>query len=258
MNSHLTSQDWKKINDIILEMNYETDILKALNSFLLEIDKIVPYEKASIYFYTLSNDNLNVDKYIAHGFDQKDLETYDEYYCRIDDIVDKMLPTRMATVRSSDVFSFKQRKKTEYYADYIKPVRTHFSIDANFRWNKNDKETNFGSLDLFRPENEQNFSDKELEICKILQPHLETKASQYVFSFVDSVDSILGKFDFTKTEDKVARLILRGYTNEQIAKENFITVSTVKKHVTSILEKTKSASRIDFICKINFDREDAI
>lgn len=256
MESHLTCRDWKKINDIILEMNYENDILKALNSFLLGIDRLVPYEKASIYFYTLADNKVSVDTRIGQGFDRKDLVTYDEYYCRIDDIVEKMLPTKLTTVRSSDIFNLNQRKKTEYYNDYIRPVRTHFSLDANFRWSKNDKETSFGSLDLFRPEKDRDFTDREVEICEILQPHLETKASQYVFSFVNSLGAILGNFPFTKTENEIARLILRGYTNEQIAREKFITVSTVKKHVTGILEKSNSGSRIEFICKINFNEKE--
>lgn len=253
MQNLLLSKDWEKINDIILKMNYETDILKSLNLFLVEIDKLVPYEKASIYFYTLSEDKVNVKTRIGQGFDKRDLELYDEYYCTIDDIVDKMLPTKLTTVRSSDVFDFGQRRETEYYIDYIKPVRTHFSLDANFRWYENTKETSFGTLDLFRSENDPNFSKRELEICKILQPHLETKASLYVFSFVESLGDILDKFDFTKTEKEVARLVLRGYSNEQISKERFITISTVKKHVTSILEKTGSESRVEFICKINLN-----
>lgn len=258
MNSQLSSKDWKKINDIILKMNYETDILESLNSFLLEIDKVVPYEKASIYFYTLSENKLSVDTKIGKGFDDRDLKTYDEYYCRIDDIVEKMLPTKLTTIRSSNVFNLKEREETEYYNDYIRPVRTHFSLDANFRWNKSGKETNFGTLDLFRSRNDRDFTDKELEICKILQPHIETKASQYVFSFVDSLEDILNEFSLTKAENEIARLILRGYTNEQIAKKQFITVSTVKKHVASILEKSKSNSRIEFICKIKFNREDML
>jgi DNA-binding CsgD family transcriptional regulator len=253
MDSPLTHGDWNRINDLILQMNYENDILKALNLFLVGIDKIVPYEKASIYFYTLSEDKLNVDTCISQGFGKKELKVYDDYYCRIDDIIDKMLPTKLTTIRSNDIFNLNQRKQTEYYHDYVRPVRTHFSLDSNFKWNKNDKETNFGSLDLFRHEKDGDFTNRELEICKILQPHLETKASQYVFSFVDSLEKILLQYALTKTENEVARLILRGYTNEQISKEKFITVSTVKKHVTNILEKSKSGSRIEFICKINFN-----
>lgn len=253
MNSQLTSKDWNRINDIILEMNYENDILVALNTFLLQIDKIIPYEKASIYFYTLSKIKLSVDTRIGQGFSEKDLKIYDEYYCMIDDIIGKMLPTKLTTIKSSDTFNLSERKKTEYYSDYIKPVGTHFSLDSNFRWNKNSKGMSFGTLDLFRAENDQDFTERELEICRILQPHMEVKASQYIFPFVDLLDNMLGKFSLTDTESEIARLILRGYTNNQIAREQFITVSTVKKHVASILRKSKSNSRIELICKIKFD-----
>ena len=54
MNQELWTKDWKKINDIILQMNSESDILKAFNRFLLDIEGLVPYEKACIYFYDLS------------------------------------------------------------------------------------------------------------------------------------------------------------------------------------------------------------
>lgn len=256
MNSQLASKDWRRINDIILRMNYESDIFKALNSLLVEIDKVVPYEKASVYFYTLSKNGLSVDTKIGLGFDERDLELYDEYYCKIDDVVEKMLPTKLITVRSSDVFNLNERKKTEYFNDYIRPVQTHFSLDANFRWDKTSTETNFGSLNLFRSKNCPDFTDKELEICKILQPHIETKAYQYIFSFVNSLEDICDKFSFTRSEDEIAHLILKGYTNEQIANEQFITVSTVKKHVASILKKSRSDSRIEFICKIKFNQKD--
>ena len=39
---------------MILRMNSESDILKALNTFLTDIEGLVPYEKACIYFYDLS------------------------------------------------------------------------------------------------------------------------------------------------------------------------------------------------------------
>ncbi|MCI8647377.1 MAG: helix-turn-helix transcriptional regulator [Firmicutes bacterium] len=44
-------------------------------------------------------------------------------------------------------------------------------------------------------------------------------------------------------------MMLKGYSNEQIAEEKCITISTVKKHVSKILEKSDTKSRIEFICK---------
>ena len=47
-------------------------------------------------------------------------------------------------------------------------------------------------------------------------------------------------------------MILKGYSNEQIAEEKYITISTVKKHVSRILEKSDTKSRIEFICKATY------
>ena len=199
MNSHLTSKDWKRINDIILEMNYESDILKALNLFLVGIDKMVPYEKATVYFYTLTRNKVNVDTRIGPGFDKRDLETYDEYYCKIDDIVRKNASYQTDyRLGAATLSTLKNGSKPNTITIIFGRCELHFSLDSNFRWNKTVKETSFGSLDLFRTEKERDFTDKEVEICKILQPHLETKASQYVFSFVDSLEDILSKFFFYK------------------------------------------------------------
>lgn len=73
MNQELWTKDWKKINDIILQMNSESDILKAFNRFLLDIEGLVPYEKACIYFYDLSASET-VKDYIGQGFSEKELK----------------------------------------------------------------------------------------------------------------------------------------------------------------------------------------
>ena len=61
MSQELYAKDWQKINEIILRMNSENDILKALNTFLLDIERLVPYEKACIYFYDLSASDIVKD-----------------------------------------------------------------------------------------------------------------------------------------------------------------------------------------------------
>ena len=75
MSQELWTKDWKKINDIILQMNSENDILKALNTFLVDIEGLVPYEKACIYFYDLSAPNT-VQHYLGQGFSDKELKDY--------------------------------------------------------------------------------------------------------------------------------------------------------------------------------------
>lgn len=247
MSKELWARDWEKINEIILQMNSESDVLKAFNTLLVDIEKIVPYEKACIYFYDLSEHDI-VKEYIGQGFTTKELVEYEKYYCNIDDVVDKMMPNKEVIIKSTEAFDLEQRKETEYFIDYVTPAHTKISLDTNFRWNLENREFCIGSLDLFRNEKDVDFSEREMEICRIFQPHIELKASSYAFLF----ENIAHKYSFTNAEQAVADMILRGYSNEQIAEEKCITISTVKKHVSKILEKSDTKSRIEFICKASY------
>lgn len=244
MSRQLGMKDWEKINEILLKMNSEHDILKALNSFLLDVEKLIPYEKASIYFYDLSA-HKRVKDYIGQGFSQKELDDYERYYCDLDDVVEKMMPNKDVIIKSSEAFDLDKRKETEYYIDYVTPAHTKLSLDTNFRWDLENREFCIGSLDLFRNQKDRDFTEREVEICRIFQPHIELKASNYAFLF----ENMARRFSLTNTEQDIATMILKGYSNEQIAEEKYITISTVKKHVTKILEKTDTKSRIEFICK---------
>ena len=146
MNQELWTKDWKKINDIILQMNSESDILKAFNRFLLDIEGLVPYEKACIYFYDLSASET-VKDYIGQGFSEKELKDYERYYCNIDDVVAKMMPNKEVVIKSTEAFDIDKRKETEYFIDYVTPANTKISLDTNFRWNLENREFCIGSLD---------------------------------------------------------------------------------------------------------------
>lgn len=247
MSQELYAKDWQKINEIILRMNSENDILKALNTFLLDIERLVPYEKACIYFYDLSASDI-VKDYLGQGFSEKELIDYERYYCNIDDVVEKMMPNKEVVIKSTEAFDINQRKETEYFIDYVTPANTKISLDTNFRWNLENRGFCIGSLDLFRNEKDIDFTEREMEICRVFQPHIELRASNYAFLF----ENITHKFALTNAEQDIASMILKGYSNEQIAEEKCITISTVKKHVSKTLEKSDTKSRIEFICKATY------
>ena len=62
-------------------------------------------------------------------------------------------------------------------------------------------------------------------------------------------ESFFTNFSISKRERQVATLILEGLSNPEISKKLFISLSTTKKHVSSILLKTGTNSRASFINK---------
>lgn len=67
----------------------------------------------------------------------------------------------------------------------------------------------------------------------------EISSTESIASFLES----LSRFNLTKRELEVTDLILKGYSNKEISSLLFISIYTVKNHVSSILSKTNFRTR---------------
>lgn len=61
------------------------------------------------------------------------------------------------------------------------------------------------------------------------------------------LEGFMKKYDFTKREREILALQITGKTNEMIAEELFISVSTVKKHIHSIYQKSGANNKIELV-----------
>jgi DNA-binding NarL/FixJ family response regulator len=52
-------------------------------------------------------------------------------------------------------------------------------------------------------------------------------------------------YSLTNREIEIAKYIIKGYSNSEIAKMLFVSKSTVKVHVSNILQKTKAKNRVN-------------
>lgn len=62
-------------------------------------------------------------------------------------------------------------------------------------------------------------------------------------------EGLFHKFLLTGREREVSLLLLKGLSNNEISQKLFVSISTVKKHITNILDKVKVKSRSEFIAK---------
>ena len=56
---------------------------------------------------------------------------------------------------------------------------------------------------------------------------------------------IMYPYSLTDREKEIAKYIIKGYSNSEIAKMLFVSKSTVKVHVSNILQKTKAKNRVN-------------
>ena len=62
-------------------------------------------------------------------------------------------------------------------------------------------------------------------------------------------DSAKNDYNLTSRETQILRLITQGYSNNEIAKELFVSINTTKAHVASILQKLEVDDRLQAALK---------
>ena len=108
---------------------------------------------------------------------------------------------------------------------------------------------------------DNNFSKEEIECFDQLTQHIfklfrvaltqvqQSEAFRYFDSFAKIGSRITIEYSLSESETKLIPEILFGYSTEEIAERNFVSLATVKTHINHILKKTGTKSRLDFIGK---------
>jgi len=110
-------------------------------------------------------------------------------------------------------------------------------------------------------EHANKFTKDELRIFGKFAPHIftilrtltlpvfQSKEFRYFDAYTQICSKVSQDYAFSESESKILPELLLGFTNEEVAKRNFVSTATVKKHLRSIFKKTGAKNRIDFIGK---------
>ncbi|MBN2051655.1 MAG: helix-turn-helix transcriptional regulator, partial [Spirochaetales bacterium] len=117
-------------------------------------------------------------------------------------------------------------------------------------------ETFLGVVSLYRSRNETDFSEKDLFILNQVKEHLAYRLFTMHEIEVSSVSASEKKIpaalkqvncDLTNREIEVFLLVLKGFSNNDIAERLFISEHTVKKHLKNLYKKLHVKSRIQLM-----------
>lgn len=84
------------------------------------------------------------------------------------------------------------------------------------------------------------------KVADVMVSEVEDQVTTMIYPLDEKIANCLekyAKFNLTPSEFKIASLLLRGYTNREIAELLFISMTTLKKHVNSIYHKVPAELR---------------
>ncbi|GAB1475291.1 hypothetical protein MASR2M70_01230 [Bacillota bacterium] len=176
MDNFLSNKELQFLNQLIANMYSIRNREKAFNNFLGELKDLVFFEKGDVYFYKQDEYHINFEDFIYVDWDTPSLNSYLETYCNIDDVLPLVANKQPIMFRSTDIFIAGEREKTQYYCELLAPAGMQYSIEGNLYVSDDGY---VGGIGLHRSDNHNDFTQKDLEILKIVRPHLTNIAKDF-------------------------------------------------------------------------------
>ncbi|MBI4829438.1 MAG: helix-turn-helix transcriptional regulator [Nitrospinae bacterium] len=218
-----------------------------------ELGALAPHDTAVIY----AQDPLTLAP-LPGAFFLKNIDgagesvrRYSEYYFNISPVLRTVGDPRYNNIgfSESDIVKQSEFLDSEYYVDFFKPMGLLHTMTLNTAFHGKT----VGTIALHRPPGAKDYSDREKAALTLAAPVIAgaffaaaMRGGLYHLPAAGAF-GMLGPYRLSAREERVAGLILRGFSNNEIAGQLFISEKTVKAHITSILRKTGAKSRMKLI-----------
>lgn len=245
----LVEAEWNTINNILLDLYTINDIEKFSMKIMRVIRMLIPYTKGSLIMLDDDKNIIDNQSFFAE-FDEKSQKDYlrkyyDEDYIKY--LFD--ITSDTCVYRDTNILEDSIRTNTVFFTDFLKPTDIFYGCGIIIA--KNGRI--MALLSLFRNEKSGDFTDKELYILNVLKKHMEnmvynvTQMSRGNAYMKKTLKTFADEYNLTVREKEVLGLINKGYSNQEIADGLIISLSTVKKHIYNLFEKTNVSNRSQLI-----------
>jgi DNA-binding CsgD family transcriptional regulator len=237
------------------------------------------YQTVLPYLYS-NPENLDIPNEIGQWL--SDFIEYDYYHTTYDDSNDKegrrrvklnftlqskkkdadVIPlVTFQTSGSPDSSSFETAAKVSYDGAMARAKKRYPNIKEYHYLRLQSYEDPQIVVGFFRRGPGHPFTEQERELFKRLEPHLllvyrcafnqhaQSQAFHYFDGFAKLASRLAQEHKLSDAEVRLIPDLLFGYSNEEIAERQFVSVPTVKSHIQHILKKTETKSRLDLIGK---------
>ncbi|SHM23841.1 helix-turn-helix transcriptional regulator [Halanaerobium congolense] len=240
--------NWEKIIDFIYKTGKIIDLHKYSYYFLKELNQLIPFYAANFFLFDEKKELIGDP--VCFNINESVLKAYNDYYWQLDDIRNLAFDQQQPII-STELMDYKCWINTEYFNDFLAKNRLYYSCGIDIHADNKL----LGTISLFRTYKDQNFTSRDLIYLKILAEHssnhlkklfeiekLRKKANKQNENIINTTAE---SFQLSSREKDVLKLILQGKTNEEIANELFVSINTVKKHLSHIFNKTEVHNRTE-------------
>lgn len=239
MNRFETSE-WLVLNNLIYKI-YTIKDLDDMRSVMLEQLKLLMDFDSADFSLVQKEQELSFHHIVTYNCEIKEKFTYDEpQYFR--DIVTNR---KSVVFRETDVVPEEIRVNTSYYHNIYAKNNWNYALHMVLV----KEHQLLGYISLYRAIGKDNFHYDDIVMLDLLKEHLtyrlyEARQSSQDVSSKITIHEAVKRFELTKREEMILKLLMEGVRNEEICEQLGIRVNTLKKHVLNIYRKLGIKNRV--------------
>ena len=242
----LETNDWILLNNIIYKIHTSDDFDGMRYEVLDQLKMVIDFDSADFYLASKEPGRLLCNP-VTYNCD----EDLSEVYEGIDYSRGVVGSGKMLIYRETDIISDDVRVNTDYYKKVYKPNNWHYALQVVLAKHKKF----LGAMTFYRTIGKDDFRYDDIFVLDMLKDHLAYRLEQQSAygNQTDgkvTVSEAVEKFELTKRESTILRLLMSGIDNPKICEELVITPNTLKKHILNIYRKMGIKNRVQLFKKV--------
>lgn len=200
--------------------------------------------------FWMVNEHDELIRPVMHNIDDNAMDSYLSSCYQHDILMPHKVVQRLGdhhVLRIHDVLSENEYKESEYYHEFMSRHNYYHQMVAYLI---NDGQM-LGSIAFVRSQKESPFQERERMCLELIARFLSRSMAPLMLSKPGASAKSGQERELTAKEQEVLALVQKGYGNEAIAAQLFVSINTVKKHLQSIYRKFNVTNRTSLCYKIH-------
>ena len=248
MSMILKNASWAKINDTLLSCGNVRDPKALALQAIKSISRIITFDEFCIYFRDKNGRIFDKVLFNASRYWNKQFLDFYSNCIEEQNLSDAVSPRVVPEKHHLFLYDWCHASFNEFVRDIIKPQGLTHSLAFSLLDTEDVMRISF-SLNRTR---DNEFSDEELMIMRVLQPHLNNLHRNLYVQLEEDTGTYSrdNTLILTKREQEIADLLCRSFTPEMISRRLQLSIGTVYRHIANIHKKLHVSNMQGLLVKL--------